>query len=127
MYIILLGFLFFVFLILIIKDNPNTILGKIKLFFLDIGNYVKSRIKNAMRNKFFFIYFIYCVLVHLIHNYFIPNILKGKYDIEQMRNDKLYYFLFIFMIISATLIENEKLFSYDSIPFFFSNLFDYYL
>ena len=122
MFTILIGFLSFVFLIVIIKDNPNTIQGKIKLFFIDVGNYIISRIKDAMKNKFFFVYFIYCVLIHLMYNYILPNILKEEYDIEQVKNDKMYYILFIFMIISATLIENGKFCSYDSIPFFFSNL-----
>ena len=96
LFILIVFIAFFVYLLSILNDDPNTIQGKIKLFFLVIAKYLKSRIRGAMKNKFFCFYFIYCALVHFIHNYTIPNILKKKYGIEQLKNNTMYYILFFF-------------------------------
>ena len=109
-----------------VKDDPNTVLGKIKLFFFDVGEFLKSRFKNIMNNKFSFYYLIYCLLIHFTYNYILPNIYPDEEADEEKKNDIIYYFLFYIMMLCATLIENKekngRCLSYDSIPFFLSNL-----
>lgn len=79
-----------------------------------------------MNNKFSFYYLIYCLLIHFIYNYILPNIYNDEKADEVKKNDIIYYILFYIMMLSATLIENNEnngsCLSYDSIPFFLSDL-----
>jgi len=126
MYNLIISLLPLIFLLIYVKDDPNTIQGNIKIFFQDIAQYLKFRIMNAMKNKFIFLYFIYCLFIHIIYIYILSNKFNERNNIEQEKSDNLYYILFYIMIICATLIENNenygKFLSYDYIPFFLSNL-----
>lgn len=127
MYNYIIGSLSLIWLLVYAKEDPKTIHGKLKIFFVDIAQYLKYRIIKVMENKFFLIYFLYCLSIHIIYIYYLPNIqYNNENDLEKY--DIIYFILFYIMIIYATLIETEKReeyeknLYYDNIPFYLSNL-----
>ena len=103
-----------------VEENPNTIQGKMKIFLVDIAEYLKYRFLKTIKNIIFFLYFFYCLLIHIFYIYFLPT----KND----NNNFFYFILFFSMILCAMLIEPEekeeyeKHFYYDNTLFFLSNL-----
>ena len=113
--------LFLLFWILkYIEENPNTILGKMKIFLVDIAEYLNSRFLKTIKNIIFILYFFYCLLIHIFYICFLPT----KND----NNNFFYFILFFSMILCAMLIEPEEKeeyerhFYYDNTLFFLSNL-----
>ena len=130
MYEYLISILPLVWLLIYVKDDPKTIQGKFKIFFVDVAQYLKLRIINIMKNKVFFLYFFYCLIIHIIYIYYLSNNKFVENENEKYNNKKdiIYFILFYIMIVCATLIESdekeeyEKKLYFDNIPFFLSNL-----